>query len=331
MPNSPTPKLARKRLTALAKLALVVAIAWFLHHTAISAWEDLRARNWSPASLKPGWLAAAGALYLVGQIFPGWFWQQTLAELGPKPRLRQTLRAYFIGHLGKYVPGKATVILIRAGLLRGSGTSATAATLGVFYETLSTLAVGACLAALILTVRFSHHGWLILISFGLACVVGIPTLPPVFRRVVRLTGVGRLNPAVAQQAARLDYRLLGLSWLMLPWSWLCMGASLWATLQAGDYGSSLGTIDQIAVCVATVAIATVAGFLSFIPGGLVVREGVLLELLVPWFGQDGALVSALVSRLICLVAELAISSILYVVGAGEPTSQQEPGPPSTTI
>ncbi len=225
-------------------------------------------------------------LYAAGQVFPGWFWQETLAELGPKPPWFQALRAYLIGHLGKYVPGKATVILIRAGLLRGSSTSATAATLGVFYETLSTLALGACLAALILALRFSQHAWLILISCGMACVIGLPTLPPVFRRMVQFTRVGRLNPAVAEQAARLDYRLLGLAWLMLPWSWLLQGLSLWATLQAGGYASELGIIDQIAVCIATIAIATAAGFLSFIPGGLVVREGVLLELLAPWFGEE---------------------------------------------
>ncbi len=320
MTESNGSKPGRKKLIAAAKLALVAAVIWFLHRTATSAWEDLRARHWSPADLQPAWLLAAAMFYAVGQILPGWFWQETLAELGPKPRWAPTLRAYLIGHLGKYVPGKATVILIRAGLLRGSGTSATAATIGVFYETLSTLAVGACLAALILAVRFSQHSWLILISFGMASIVGVPTLPPIFRRMVQFTRVGRLNPAVADQATRLDYRLLGLAWLMLPGSWLMQGLSLWATLRAGDYASDLGTIDQVAICIATVAIATVAGFLSFIPGGLVVREGVLLELLMPWFGQDAALVSAVLSRLVCLVAELAISSILYPMRPARPAA-----------
>jgi uncharacterized membrane protein YbhN (UPF0104 family) len=129
-----------------------------------------------------------------------------------------------------------------------------------------------------------------------------------------------LNPAVAEQAARLDYRLLGLAWLMLPWSWLLQGLSLWATLQAGGYASELGVSDQVAVCIATIAIATAAGFLSFIPGGLVVREGVLLELLAPWFGEEGALVSAVLSRLVCLVAELAISGILYPLRPARPSA-----------
>ena len=73
---------------------------------------------------------------------------------------------------------------------------------------------------------------------------------------------------------------------------------------------------------ASVALAMVGGFLSLIPGGVVVREAVLAELMVPHFevimphlGQVIAVVSALLLRLVWLVAELVISGILYV-GAG---------------
>lgn len=315
MPEKKLPTAWRKWFVAGCKLALLAAVAWGLHRTVMAAWEQLEARHWSPASLRPGWLAAAGGLYLIGQLFPGWFWRQVIGQLGPRPRLGEALRAYYIGHLGKYVPGKATVILIRAGLIRGSGASATAATVAVFYETLSTLAVGAGLAALILLVRFTSHDWLILSAVGLAAIVGGPTLPPVFRRLVRLTGVGRLNPSVAEEADRLGYRTLGQAWVTLPGAWLFMGASLWATLKAGGYDSSLGAVDQLLVCISASAIATVAGFLSFLPGGIGIREAALLELLPPWFGTEGAFVSAILSRLVLLVAELAISGILYPLGA----------------
>jgi hypothetical protein len=311
MPDHRSPPAWRTWLKPALKLALLAAVIWGLHRTVMSAWEQLEAQNWSPASLRPGWLVAAGALYFLGQLFPGWFWREVIGELGPRPRLGEAFRAYYIGHLGKYVPGKATVILIRAGLVRGSGASATAATLAVFYETLSTLAVGAGLAAAILVVRFPGRPWLILSAVGLAAVVGGPTLPFVFRRLVKMTGVGRLNPGVAQEAQRLGYRTMGLAWLALPWAWLLMGGSLWATLAAVGYDSPLGFADQLAICVAAAAIATVAGFISFLPGGLGVREAALFELLIPWFGADAALVSTVLSRLVWLVAELLISGILY--------------------
>ncbi len=66
---------------------------------------------------------------------------------------------------------------------------------------------------------------------------------------------------------------------------------------------------------AAVSLATVAGFLSFIPGGLVVRDVVLMEVLALGLSQDAAataLVSAILLRLVWLLAEVAISGILYV-------------------
>ena len=57
-----------------------------------------------------------------------------------------------------------------------------------------------------------------------------------------------------------------------------------------------------------------AGFLSQIPGGLVVREWVSGELHRTAYGAAVGMVSAIIFRLVLLVSELAISIILYVVG-----------------
>ena len=71
---------------------------------------------------------------------------------------------------------------------------------------------------------------------------------------------------------------------------------------------------QLHLCTAAVALATVAGFLSFVPGGAVVREAVLAEtlgLLMPGLGGVTALVGSVLLRLVWLLSELAISGILY--------------------
>ena len=61
---------------------------------------------------------------------------------------------------------------------------------------------------------------------------------------------------------------------------------------------------------AAVSLATVAGFLSFVPGGAVVREAVLTELMAPHVGDSVAVVAAILLRLAWLAAELAISGVL---------------------
>jgi uncharacterized membrane protein YbhN (UPF0104 family) len=62
---------------------------------------------------------------------------------------------------------------------------------------------------------------------------------------------------------------------------------------------------------ASVALATVAGFVvAVLPGGIGVREGVLMVAMAPAIGDDLAVVAALALRLIWVAAELAAAALL---------------------
>jgi uncharacterized membrane protein YbhN (UPF0104 family) len=104
-----------------------------------------------------------------------------------------------------------------------------------------------------------------------------------------------------------------------------LGWSLWATLRA------IGVVDlepirHLPLLVAAVALAVVAGFASMLPGGLGVRDALLMQLLAPHCGSANALVAAVLVRLVWLVSELAACVILYV-GA----RSREPGAGSEGI
>src|SRR5262245_38975320 len=64
----------------------------------------------------PGWLIASAVLYLVGLGFSMYFWFRLLRALGQQPSLPWMMRAYYVGHLGKYVPGKAVALFLRTTL-----------------------------------------------------------------------------------------------------------------------------------------------------------------------------------------------------------------------
>ena len=55
---------------------------------------------------------------------------------------------------------------------------------------------------------------------------------------------------------------------------------------------------------ACVSLATVAGFVSLLPGGIGVRELVLIPLLGPTIGPANAIIAAIVIRLVWLASEL---------------------------
>src|SRR5690606_37867382 len=100
-------------------------IAWFLWGKLTAAVDQLAAKGFSLSNVSYAWLAASAALYAIGMVPSWWFWHLTLRAMGAQPTWQESCRAFFIGHLGKYVPGKALVVVIRAGMIRSQRTDAT--------------------------------------------------------------------------------------------------------------------------------------------------------------------------------------------------------------
>jgi uncharacterized membrane protein YbhN (UPF0104 family) len=212
------------------------------------------------------------------------------------------------------VPGKALVVILRTGLIRSQRVDTGVAAASVFYETLTMMAVGALVACVIIAVSAREHVTFMLLALGLAAAAGLPTVPPVFRFLVHKLRVGKISPTAVERLAQLNYGLLAAGWLVMAGGWVLIGLSLWAILVAGGFTDPRNILDEMAICTAATALAFVAGFLSLLPGGVGIREAVLMELLEPRFGSAGALVAAIVARLVWLVSEALISGILYLVG-----------------
>ena len=310
MGNNPSGR--KKWLKAAIKLLILGLVVWAVHGTLLDAWDQLGEHPWH---LQPGWLAIAGGLYLLGLLPAGLFWHRVLRVLGQEAQLGETLRAYFIGHLGKYVPGKAMVVVLRAGLIRSHRVDTGVAAVSVFFETLTMMAVGACIAAGILAARLRDERLLFWGAVALMAAAGLPTLPPIFKRLVRLAGVGKSDPATAEKLEKLGYGTLAIGWAAMALAWVMLGLSLWATFRAAEI-HGLGPLEHLSSYTASVSLAMVAGFLSLIPGGLGVRDVILVKLIVRLFqicAGPAAVASGLL-RLIWLVSELIISVILYIVG-----------------
>jgi uncharacterized membrane protein YbhN (UPF0104 family) len=287
---------------------IVLVVLWAIRRTITQALDELDEYAWD---IDPMWLLVAAGLYLLGLLPAGLFWCRVLRVLGQDARIAETLRAYYIGHLGKYVPGKAMVVVIRAGLIRGRRVHTGVAAVSVFFETLTMMASGAFFAAAILAVMYRDQVLLFWIAIGLMIAAGMPTLPPVFRRLARLAGVGRSTPEGRRELERLGYSTLLLGWGCMFVVWLALGLSLWAVLR-GMGAADANPIRLWHLYVAGVSLAMVAGFLSLVPGGAVVREAVLAELMVPRLGSVVAVVGALLLRLVWLFSELTISLLLWM-------------------
>jgi uncharacterized membrane protein YbhN (UPF0104 family) len=316
------PQLNRSRWWLWAiKIAVAAAVCIAVSGTFRSALSTLSGPLWR---VEPLWLIAAGLLYLAGAMPMAWFWWRVLASLGQHPSWWTTLHAYFLGHLGKYVPGKALVVVIRVGLLRPWVRSVRLTLASVLVETLTLMAVGAALAAALSGFVLHLDGRITAIALIMAVAAVVPTFPLVARRLAG-KAVADLREIEAHQESTADkatamrlgitFPLLASGWLAGVACWTLWGLSLWATMR-GVGSDALEPITNLPLLVAAVSLAVVGGFVSMLPGGLVVRDALLLELLSPACGSASALVASVMLRLVWLLSELMICGILELVKRG---------------
>jgi glycosyltransferase 2 family protein len=271
---------------ALVALAILTAVAW-------QFWRDVHHESLENLNFQWQWLVLSAVLYLVGISFSGWYWYRLLLAFGQRPLLLAALRAYYVSQLGKYLPGKAWALLLRGTLVQGPEVKLSVALVATFYEVLTTMASGALLAAVVFAIqqpRLLGGNWNpVLLGVVLLAVCGVPLLPGVFNRVVRLLA-GRFRNIEGFKVPGLrPFNLIeGLATTSAVW--ICFGLSLWAMISGLLPEPQPLTVELWAGYTAIVALACVAGFVAIVvPGGVGVREWVLDRLLVPELAAVGVL------------------------------------------
>jgi uncharacterized membrane protein YbhN (UPF0104 family) len=288
----------------------------------VGAIAELRAMRGEqgPVAFDYRWLAASVALYTAGLAVLGVPWWLVLAAWGAAARIGQAVRVYLISHVGKYVPGKAMVLVIRCALIRPPTASTSAVVLSSFYETFATMASGSLAAAVCyfllpapIEYRLAVAGamWLPLGIVLLLAGFGTAVLPSVFQFFTKVVTLP-FKTARESGETRVPGTRTAVAMALGVLAWTLMGASYLAAINTVS-AEPLG-IAALPMTTASTAVSIVAGFVSMLPGQVGVRELVLIEALIPAVGRPIAVLASLLFRLITLLTELAIAAVLYFGG-----------------
>ena len=307
----------KKLVKPAIKTALGLIVLWAVGRHVLRTWSDLHKPGRS-LHVEPLWMILAGLLYLAGLLICGYFFGQVLKNTQTPVSVRLAIRAYVISHLGKYVPGKAMVVVMRVGMVVPHGVRASTAAIATFFETLVMMAAGSIVAVIGFSLAPRPLQLTpIALSLGLtACFLTIVD-PFMFPRASRLITRSLPTKIGPEAYPVVDRRLLvrGLAYSTL--AWLLFGLSQVAVVRAvASAGVGLGLWPLV---IASVALATVAGFVvAVLPGGLGIREGVIMTTLAPAIGQDTAVVAALALRLTWVITEATAAGILAVLPLTRP-------------
>jgi uncharacterized membrane protein YbhN (UPF0104 family) len=273
----------RSRWWDVARVAFVVLAVGF-------GWWWLRGR-WpevleSLAAVGAGRTLLALVVVLAGLLLTGVVWADLLAAYGfgvPRP---SAMSVFFVGQIGKYIPGSVWSFGAQARMATRYDVPArtTVATGLVFLWWSVVTAVLAAGAGLLAGLDvYGLPTWLgaVAVAAGLAALT-----PPVTTRLAGwLAGVQRPG-----HSPRLAARLTAL----MCASWLLYGAALALLVPAGStsWGGLLRATGAFALAYAVGVVVVVA------PAGLGAREVVLVALLATVVGAGPAAAAALLSRLV---------------------------------
>lgn len=291
---------------------VVVAAVTFAAKGSIAAWNQQSSANRiALADIRWDWLAVAALTYGVSLVPASLVLRRALAALHQPIAFPLVVAAQLVGHLGKYVPGKAMVIVLRASILSREHVKVSLkhSALAVIIETLNLIAVGAILA-LLLVVILETPEWIKWTSALMAAGAAIGTLPPVLRfflsrgLAVRSDGALPLNWTADDLAA---------AWLWCTLSWIFTGLSMTAVVLAlAPLQTDHSLVSLTLICSAASMLAFVAGFASLLPGGAGVREMVLATLLTPVIGPGLSLLAAVVARMVQLAVESLLAAAVWI-------------------
>jgi hypothetical protein len=289
----------------IRSLGAVIAVLglFFVVRELVNSWAEVRA---AVTGAHPGLLLAALPVGSLGMLVVGLGWRRCLAALGTRRPARETLYWYYVGQLGKYVPGGIWNVVGRGEMARRGGVAGS-----VGYGS-TVLSLGVTYLAAILTVAMA-------LAAGATGREGVPWQPVL---ALLPLGVLALHPRVVRTALTLLRRVLrrelrvpvpswGISVGLLVWhvpAWLAIGAATWLVAAAMD-----GSVPDVRNLIFATVLSWVVGFLVVpAPGGIGVREAVFVAAATSLNSSGVAAAVAVVARVIFILVDL--------IGAGVATA-----------
>jgi len=256
-------------LKLLLMLAILAAVGWQLY----KAWSAT-----SHVALHIDWrYAPLGLLGFTGSMLTsGLVWRWIARKMGDHNPTIPLLGAYTFSQMGKYIPGKVVLLLMRIDRAGRFGMDARTCTLSTLLENFIYLISGGLaglvgLAAYFKTLQAEGHLWVLPACGVLVMVLLLATHPAIFYRLVDIALKKFKRPPI-DPAHRLRMgQLLGCVILFLP-CWICGGIALWASARCLDAALPA---SAIIVLISAFALGVIIGMVSLLPGGALVRESVL--------------------------------------------------------
>ncbi|MFD0666062.1 lysylphosphatidylglycerol synthase domain-containing protein [Thermocatellispora tengchongensis] len=292
----------------------MLRIAFLLVALGFGAWAV--AGQWDAVSsgfARLSWRALAlSVVAVVGALFGGMLtWRALLADLGSPLPVRQAAKVFFVGQLGKYIPGTVWPVLAQMEMGRDLGVPRSRSAAAFFLTMPVQLGSGLLVAAATLLAAgpgsIAPYAWALLLVPLLAVLLE----PRVINAVIGF-GLRRLRREPLERALTRKGMLAALGWALT--GWIAYGLHLAAII--AELGSSVEALRLVAFSVGAFALSWCLGIMTVVvPAGAGVREVAMVAVLSPVLDQGAAIAAALCSRIVIIAGDLLCAGVAAATAA----------------
>ncbi|MBU2637742.1 MAG: flippase-like domain-containing protein [Nanoarchaeota archaeon] len=282
------------------KAVIGLAIIFFLAERLVKSYSQIADYEFT---INYGFIALSIALGIIGFLMLSFGWKQCLRICGGDISTGKAIVLWFRSQMAKYLPGTVWYFICRARDCSKLGISKKESISSLFFESLM-LGVSALIFSM--AVLAVSNAELPVSRYALIAVI--------------ILGLASMHPAIVNRIAALfkkDVKLihvnyskivLTIAYYMLCWAVIGFGFYI---LAKAIYPVQISTMPYI---IALFLLSWVIGFVSvFAPGGIGVREGIIVLLLSSITTAPIAIVIAFASRIWWTIAETSIFAASTVI------------------
>ncbi|MCJ7457733.1 MAG: flippase-like domain-containing protein [candidate division Zixibacteria bacterium] len=284
-----------KVIKVFLKFFIVAVILFFFIRYVYENWRVVSLYQWQ---FKYGLLAVSFGLVFLNFLFFIQIWRSLLQKLSSKLPFKKAFKIWFYSNLGKYVPGKIWSVMGMVYMCEKEGIPKAATLSSAILNQLLNI-IGGLILVLILSGTKFLSGMSKLYYLPLILVFVISLYPRVMEKILNW-GLKKLKKEPVKINLNFKENLFFTLLFMLAWGVYGVAFNIFIMSLTDSPLSNWPFLTSI------FAFSYIIGFLSiFVPGGLGVREGILVYYLSSYFPLPVATLIALLSRLWMTAVELS--------------------------
>lgn len=294
-------KLFRKMLA----LIIIIVPVFYIFNTIINNWNKLKVYH---VSFDMHLLYFSIATLFIAYIIYIFLWMKLLKEFGSNISFKKNLAIWWISQLGKYLPGKIWAVFGKVILSKKAGIRKSISLKCIYFELLLSIIAGILFSIIAMQFWPKNKNISIYSAFliiGVICMVLLYSgiYSKIYNKISkRLKVENEINLNISFKSETLLLIAYIIQWSILGLAFFIYAKSIYNF-----------PLNYYSIFAGIFCISYILGLISFFaPGGLAVREGVLIYLLNKFIPQETSIIIGITSRIWMALVEIILISVAFM-------------------